>query len=126
MVRSSMNRAQAINALAGVRVAVGLTSWLLPRPTGAMFGLSAKANPQAPYLARLFGVRDVALAYGALSSEGEQQRQWLAIGVACDVADAAAGIAGGKRGYLSKLSSSLVTGVSLIAALLGALALSQE
>jgi hypothetical protein len=121
-----MNRAIAINALAGLRVFVGLTAWLTPRPAGMLFGLNPKANPQAPYLARLFGVRDVALAYGALSSEGEHQRQWLAAGLACDVADSVAGIAGGRRGYLPKFSSVLVTATALTASALGAYALSQE
>jgi hypothetical protein len=118
-----MNRTSAINTLVGLRIAVGAASWLTPRPAGRLFGLNAKQNPQAPYLARLFGVRDIALAYGAISSEGEAQRQWLAAGVACDIADTFAGIAGGRGGYLSKLSSLLVTGTAISAAALGAIAL---
>ncbi len=121
-----MNRAKAVNALVGLRIAVGAASWLTPRPAGKLFGLDAKANPQAPYLARLFGVRDIALAYGAMSSEGEQQRQWLTAGLACDVADSFAGIAGGRRGYLPKLASVLVTATAMAAAALGAVALGQE
>lgn len=121
-----MNRTSAINTLVGLRIAVGALSWLTPRPAGSLFGLSAKENPQAPYLARLFGVRDVALAYGAMSSEGEAQRQWLAAGLACDVADSVAGIAGGRGGYLSKVSSVLVTGTAISAAVLGAIALRED
>jgi hypothetical protein len=121
-----MNRTNAINALVGLRLAVGAASWLTPRPAGKLFGLSARENPQSPYLARLFGVRDIALAYGAASSEGETQRQWLAAGVACDVADSLAGIAGGRGGYLSKLSSVLVTATAISAAALGAVALRGE
>jgi len=121
-----MTRAKAINALVGLRIAVGVASWLTPRPAGKLFGLDAKANPQSPYLARLFGARDIALAYGAMSSEGEHQRQWLTVGVACDVADSLAGIAGGRRGYLPKFASVLVTATAVSAAALGALALSQE
>lgn len=121
-----MNRSSTINALAGLRLVVGALSWLMPRPAGKLFGLDAKANPQAPYLARLFGARDIALAYGAISNEGEAQRQWLTVGVACDAADAIAGIAGGRRGYLPKFASVLVTGTALAAATLGALALRQE
>lgn len=121
-----MNRANAINALVGLRFVVGALSWLTPRPAGKLFGLDSAGNPQAPYLARLFGVRDIALAYGALSNEGEAQRQWLTVGVACDAADAVAGIAGGRRGYLPKFASVLVTGTALAAAALGAVALGQE
>ena len=118
-----MNRATAINALSGLRLAIGIGSWSAPRVAAGLFGLDAEANPQAPYLARLFGVRDAALAWGALSSDGDAQRQWLLAGLACDVADALAGIAGGRRGYLPKLTCALVTGTALGAAALGAAAL---
>lgn len=121
-----MNRTNAINTLVGLRIVVGALSWLVPRPAGKLFGLDSKGNPQAPYLARLFGVRDIALAYGAISSEGEAQRQWLTAGLACDVADSVAGIAGGRRGYLPKFASVLVTATAISAAALGAVALGQE
>jgi hypothetical protein len=118
-----VNRANAVKTLTGLRLAVGVSSWSAPRLAGSLFGLDAEANPQAPYLARLFGVRDVALGWGALSSDGDAQRQWLIAGLACDLADALAGIAGGRRGYLTKLTCVLVTGTALGAAALGAAAL---
>jgi hypothetical protein len=118
-----MDRRTALNTLAGLRLVVGVASWATPRAAGKLFGLDAVANPQAPYLARLFGARDVALGWGALSTEGETQRQWLLAGLACDVADALAGIAGGRGGYLPKLTSALVSGTALAAAALGGAAL---
>lgn len=118
-----MDRRSLINNLAGLRLAIGVASWGAPRAAGKAFGLDAAANPQAPYLARLFGVRDVALAWGTLSSEGETQRQWLMAGLACDLADAVAGVAGGRGGYLPKLTSVLVSATALSAAALGAAAL---
>jgi len=120
-----MDRRSAINGLAGIRLAVGLGSWGTPRVAGKLFGLDASANPQSPYLARLFGVRDIALAWGTLSSEGDAQRQWLIAGLACDAADALAGVAGGRAGYLSTVTSVLVTGTALSAAALGAAALGE-
>jgi hypothetical protein len=121
-----MNRSSAINALAGLRLGIGAASWATPRVAGRLFGLDSKANPQAPYLARLFGVRDAALAYGALATEGETQRQWLVAGLACDVADTFAGIAGGRGGYLPKLTSFLVSATAVSAAALGAVALREK
>ena len=121
-----MNQGSAVNALAGLRMAVGVASWTTPRVAGKLFGLDAGANPQSPYLARLFGARDVALAWGALGTEGDARRQWLVAGLACDVADAFAGIAGGCGGYLPKLTSVLVTGTALSAVALGAAALQEE
>jgi hypothetical protein len=118
-----VERQQLINGLSALRLAVGVSSWATPRTAGKLFGLDADANPQAPYLARLFGIRDVALAWGTLSSSGSAQRQWLVAGLACDAADAVAGIVGGRAGYLPPVTSVLVTGTALSAALLGAAAL---
>jgi hypothetical protein len=118
-----MDRRTAVNTLAGLRLAIGFASWATPRAAGKLFGLDAVANPQAPYLARLFGARDVALGWGALGTDGDTQRQWLLAGLACDLADALAGIAGGRGGYLPKFTSVLVSGTAVSAAALGAAAL---
>lgn len=118
-----MERSDAIRALSGLRLAVGVSSWATPRVAGRLFGLDAGANPQSPYLARLFGVRDIALAWGTLSSEGASQRQWLLAGLACDAADTLAGIAGGRGGYLAKPTAFLVSATALAAVALGTEAL---
>jgi hypothetical protein len=121
-----MSNEGTVAKLAGLRLAIGAGAWAAPRLAGKLFGLDADANPQSPYLARLFGARDVALAWGALSSEGEARRQWLLAGVACDLADAAAGIFGGRSGYLPGPASVLVTGTALSAAALGVASLSEH
>ena len=123
---AGVNEKSALSALVGLRVAVGVASWLTPRPAGKLFGLDVAANPQAPYLARLFGARDVALAWGTLSSEGGARRQWLLAGLACDAADALAGVAGARGGYLPKLTGALVTGTALSAVALGAVAIGEQ
>ena len=119
-----VNERNAVNLLVGLRLAVGTASWAAPRAAGKLFGLDAEANPQAPYLARLFGVRDLALAWGTLGADGEARRQWLLAGLACDAADVLAGVAGGRGGYLPKQTSVLVSATALSAVGLGALALS--
>jgi hypothetical protein len=121
-----MNESQPLQALAGLRAAIGLGAWLVPRVAGRLFGLDARDNPQSPYLARLFGARDVALGAGAVLSEGEARALWLRTGVACDVADAVAGVAAGGRGYLGPVSAALVTGTAVGAAALGVAALRAE
>jgi len=118
-----MDNDQTIRSLAGIRVAIGTSAWATPRLAGKAFGLDADGNPQSPYLARLFGVRDIALGIGTLTTTGESQRRWLALGMLCDAADAAAGVLAGRAGYLPKVPTVLVTGVALLAAGLGAAAL---
>src|SRR3954463_9222834 len=108
-----MDRQSAIKQLGGVRAVIGAGAWLAPRLSGKAFGLDSNDNPQAPYLGRLFGARDVALAYGTMTTEGEPQDRWLVAGLGCDVADAAAGIAAWRGGYLSPISSLLVTGAAI-------------
>lgn len=117
---------QAISSLVGLRAAVGAGAWVAPRISGRIFGLDVPGNPQAPYLARLFGARDVALAYGVQSSTGAQRAQWLKVGIACDLADALAGISAGRRGELPGFATVLVTATALGAAALGIAALQGE
>jgi hypothetical protein len=121
-----MNHHQAVRALGGLRLAVGLGAWLTPRVAGRAFGLDPAANPQSPYLARLFGVRDVALAVGTTQAAGPARRQWLQLGVACDVADAAAALLAGRAGYLPKVSAALVFAPAVAAAAMGVAAIADE
>ena len=117
---------QIVNGLVGLRAAVGAGAWIAPRLSGRLFGLDIAANPQAPYLGRLFGVRDVALAVGTSSSTGSERAQWLRLGVACDLADAVAGVAAGRCGELPKAATFMVTTTALVAAALGIAALQDE
>jgi Domain of unknown function (DUF4267) len=112
-----------ITSLAITRLAVGGSAFATPRLAGGAFGLDADANPQAPYLARLFGVRDAALGIGILTSQGDARRQWLMIGIGCDAADVLAGLAAGRAGYLPKATSAVVTATAVSAVVMGVLAL---
>jgi hypothetical protein len=118
-----MSKLSPITSLAITRLAVGGSAFATPGLAGRAFGLDVEANPQAPYLARLFGVRDAALGIGILTSQGEARRQWLMIGVGCDAADALAGLAGGREGYLPKATAAVVTATAVGAIVMGTLAL---
>jgi hypothetical protein len=111
--------------IAFMRIAIGAASWLMPNVAGKLFGLDTANNPQAPYLARLFGVRDLALGVGALQSTGQTQKQILQLGMACDVADTFAGIAGGRSGYLPRAATVMVTGAAIAAAAMSAAAIGE-
>jgi hypothetical protein len=114
---------QIVKNLVGMRAAIGVGAWLAPRLSGRLFGLDPAANPQMPYLGRLFGARDAALAFGLQTSSGRQRAQWLQIGIACDLADAAAGALAGRRGELPRNATVLVTATALVAAGIGMAAL---
>ena len=114
-----VNNETIVQGLVRLRAAVGAGAWLAPRFSGRLFGLDPAANPQAPYLGRLFGARDVALAVGLSTSTGAERAQWLRLGVACDLADAAAGVLAGRRGELPKRATVLVTATALTVAALG-------
>ncbi len=116
----------AADAIAALRANIGLGAWVAPRLAGTLFGLDAEANPQLPYMGRLFGVRDVALGAGVKLTSGSTRRLWLQLGLACDVADAAAGLMAGRNGEISKVSTVLVTAPALMGIGLGLAALRQE
>jgi hypothetical protein len=118
-----MDRDTALKVLAGIRLAVGVGSWVTPNVSGKLFGLDPAGNPQTPYVARLFGVRDVALALGPLRARKRAQENWIELGIACDAADTIAALLGGGKGYLSPKTTALVTAPAVAATALGVIAL---
>lgn len=106
---SKKDREKAINAIGAGRAAVGASAWLVPNLSGRLFGLDPESNPQASYLGRLFGARDVVLGLGAIKAPRKQKNTWLVAGLACDVADTAAGAIAGARGTLPLPAAVMVT-----------------
>src|SRR5262249_18570375 len=114
-------------ALMGVRFIFGSASWFMPVFTQKLLGLDPEANPEAAYVGRLFGVRDAALGVGLLTTTGDARRLWWKIGIACDLADAAAGVVSAANGQLpsSTRVRTLLIGAGLIGASLGTAALAR-
>src|SRR2546423_2760121 len=106
---SRKQRDKAKDAVAIGRVVVGGGAWLAPNLSGRMFGLDPEGNPQLSYIGRLFGARDVVLGAGVLRSSRRQKDAWVTAGLACDVADVAAGALAGARGTLPPAAAALVT-----------------
>lgn len=109
--------------LTTLRFIVGGSSWIAPDLAGKAFGLDSDANPQASYVGRLFASRDAALGAGIVATEGDARRLWWQIGIACDVADAAAGLIALRQGRLPAPAAIMVTATACLAAGLGAAAL---
>jgi hypothetical protein len=76
------------------RIAVGALSFARPELAAGLFGLDVKANPQGPYLARLFGSREIALGVATLLATGTARRNLVLAGIAVDLGDAATGVLG--------------------------------
>ena len=122
---SKNDKEKAATAIATGRVAVGAGAYLAPNLSGRLFGLDPDGNPQASYLGRLFGARDVVLGAGVLRSPRKQKDAWVAAGMACDVADVAAGALAGIRGTLPASSAAMVTATAAFFALASAYLLQQ-
>ena len=117
---SKKDKEKAATAIAAGRVAVGAGAYLAPNLSGRLFGLDPDGNPQASYLGRLFGARDVALGAGVIRSPRKQKDAWVAAGMACDVADVGAGALAGIRGTLPPSSAAMVTATAAFFALASA------
>ena len=109
--------------MAGLRLGVGFAAWLFPRLAGRLFGLDVDGNPQLPYVARLFGVRDIVLGLGTFTSEGEAQNAWLRAGLTCDAADFAAGLLARRDEEIGPVTAVLVSAPALGGVAMGLAAL---
>jgi hypothetical protein len=114
-----------INAIIGLRAGIGAGAWLAPNLSGRLFGLDPVGNPQLPYVGRLFGARDVVLGAGVLRAGRKQKTDWITAGMACDVADVAAGAMAGARGQLPVSAAGMVTATAAVFAIAGAWLLQQ-
>jgi hypothetical protein len=112
--------------MAAVRLAIGIGSWVAPGLTGRLFGLDPADNPQALYVTRLFGVRDAALAIGALTTAGEAQRRWVQLGLVSDAADVGAAVLAQRDGSVSTPVALMLGGVAAAAVAGGVALLSSE
>ena len=91
------------------RIAVGALSFAQPALAAKMFGLDIANNPQGPYLARLFGSREIAIGTATLLARGTTRRNLVLAGIGVDAADAATGVLG-----IQDKSVPVRTGVMLI------------
>ena len=103
---------QGMNPVTGLslgRVVIGFISLLSPPLAGKMFLLDVDNNPQLPFLARMFGSREIALGALTLASSGTTRRNLLVAGIAVDAADAVAGQLAGREGSVSRTTGTLLS-----------------
>ncbi len=117
-----MDPLSARKTLASIRVVLGIGALLAPRLTGKVFGIDVDANPAVPYLARLFGARELFMASPFLMpAPGLDEQELAARAVPVDTADAIAALAAGLKGYLPWRAVVPAAGTAMAAAYLGSL-----
>lgn len=103
-----------------IRTALGVGTLLAPRVTGKVFGIDVDANPAAPYLARLFGARELYMASPFLMpAPGLDEQELAARAVPVDAADTVAALAAGLKGYLPWRAVVPAAGAAAFATYLG-------
>lgn len=110
-------------ALAAMRIGIGALAWARPDVTARLFGFP-DPDGQARYVWRLFGVRDVLVGLGTVTSSGQRRRTWARVGLVCDVADGAAGVLG--REEVKPVSAAAMIGVPAAAVAFGSWALGRR
>ncbi len=96
------------------RVAFGSAAVADPRLVLRYAGLDAEANPQLPYMTRLFGARDAAIGATALLLRGRARKTVVLGGIAVDASDAAAGVlAMGDKSLSTRAGAGVVTPAAL-------------
>jgi hypothetical protein len=110
------------------RFLIGGVSFVAPVAGLRLAGLRPRSNPQAVYMLQLFAVRDAMLGVGLVSSSGDARRTWWKVGIACDLADAAAALIelGAGRVPRNGRTTALLAVSPLFGAALGAAALASS
>lgn len=123
----AMDPVAARKTIASIRFGLGLGALVVPRLTGKVFGIDADANPAAPYLARLFGARELYMAAPfLLPVPGLDEAELAARAVPVDVTDALAAFAAGVRGYLPWRAALPAGFAGLVGTYLGSIAAENE
>jgi hypothetical protein len=104
-----------IDATLAYRAALGAAAYLAPRTTGRALGIDPDANPASPYLARVFGARDVALGVGGLALPPEQRTVYLRLLAGIDAADLVSALLGGRAGHLRPASAAMLAAAAVLA-----------
>jgi hypothetical protein len=111
-----------VNPVTGLslgRIAVGAVSIARPDVAAKLFGLDIVNNPQGPYLARLFGSREIALGAATLLARGSTRRNLVLAGIGVDLADAATGVLGIQDKTVPVRTGAMLVGPAVAAVLSG-------
>jgi hypothetical protein len=115
-----------ITGLAFGRIAVGTVSLVSPSLAAKLFLIDARANPQLPYITRMFGSREIALGGLTLASSGAARNRLVQVGIAIDGTDALIGLVGAASGRVSKKAGIMLALVAAGAVASGVMGLQED
>ena len=110
----------ALKAMALGRLALGALTLASPGTAARSFGMTQTITPELTYMARIFGIRAIALGSGYLLSDGSSRRLWQRLAFACDVSDTITGIGHMRREDLPGESALALTALTGTYAAFGA------
>ena len=96
-----------------MRLLVGGGTFLAPGLGARVLGLD-RADAQAAYWARLFGIRDVVLAVAALRTTGEHRREVIRLTALCDAVDVGSALLARRAGFST--TTAALAGLTAVAA----------
>ena len=108
------------------RSAVGWSSLLAPGLVLRLFGVRGHLRGELKYVLRLFGIRDVLLAYQLYQAQRheaptDELEETLRQGIFIDTVDVASGLVAASRGGIRARTAVMAIGTALAAAGLGVL-----
>jgi hypothetical protein len=96
------------------RGALGVGAVLAPRALGRLFGVEPAENPVAPYLMRLFGIREIFMAWDLHLTDDDDLERTVARSIPVDAADALASGIAGITGYLPRRAAAMSTATAIL------------
>ncbi len=106
------------------RIAVGIGAIARPDLVGQMLGVD-RSNAQWPYIARMFGGREIALGTVTLLAAGTARRNLVLAGMAVDATDAMSGLLAIREKSVNPAMAVGIVGAGLGAVVSGAAGLKQ-
>jgi hypothetical protein len=117
-------RMSPVRLLIGLRGGIGLAAVVAPRLAVRLLAIGS--DQPLPFLVRVIGVRDLALALGTAVGGEENQRLLLSLGLLCDATDGVAGIIANRERAISKVSTVLVIAPAALGCGMGFVALRES
>ena len=122
---NSAHNSALIPIFAALRLATGVSAWVVPDKAARLFGLGS--GHQQPFTTQLFGSRELTLALAITDTASPQLRsRALQLGLLADALDVIAALRGIRRGTLSPTGAIVTGGGAALFAGLGVAALAAQ